>query len=74
MRNPGAAVRAISALWKALEQIEAFPEIGQPTNDRGIRQVRVRFGRRGYVLRYAVLPSDGTIFVTRVWHAREARE
>ncbi len=74
LRNPDAAVRAMRSIWRALERVEDFPEIGQPTKDRSIRQILVRFGRRGYVVRYRILPSDGTIFVTRVWHSRERRE
>lgn len=73
-RNPDAALRAVRAIWRALEQVEAFPEIGQPTKDPAIRQIRVRFGRRGYVVRYRVLASDEAVFVTRVWHGRERRE
>jgi hypothetical protein len=42
--------------------------MGQPTKDRSIRQILVRFGQRGYVVRYRILPTDGTIFVTRIWH------
>ena len=72
-KNPDAAARAIGAIWRALERVEHFPEIGQPTGNRDIRQIRVRFGRRGYVVRYRIRPSDGAIFVTRIWHGREAR-
>jgi toxin ParE1/3/4 len=62
------------AVWRALELVQSFPEIGRFTKDPGIRQIVVRFGRRGYVVRYRILPTDGTILVTRVWHGREARE
>jgi hypothetical protein len=37
-------------------------------------QIVVRFGRHGYIVRYRILPPDNTIFVTRIWHGREARE
>jgi plasmid stabilization system protein ParE len=72
-RNPDAAQRAMRTIWRALERVESFPEIGHPTKAPSIRQIVVRFGRRGYVVRYRVLP-DQTIFVTRLWHGREARE
>ena len=55
-------------------RVEHVPEIGTPTKDPGIRQIVVRFGRYGYIVRYAVLPANGAIFVTRIWHGREARE
>ena len=74
LRNPDAAKRALRAIWAALEQVEHFPEIGHPTKDRRIRQIIVRFGKRGYIVRYRVRPTDGAVFVTRVWHGREARE
>jgi toxin ParE1/3/4 len=73
-RNPDAAVRAMRAIWRALERVEDFPEMGQPTKDRSIRQIIVRFGQRGYVVRYRILPADGTIFITRIWHSRERRD
>ena len=73
-RNPDAAARAMRAIWAALQRVEQFPEIGTPTKDPGIRQVVVRFCRYGYIVRYTVLPTNGVIFVTRIWHGREARE
>jgi plasmid stabilization system protein ParE len=74
VRHPQAAVRAMRAIWTALERVENTPQIGQPTKDRSIRQIVVRFGRHGYVVRYKVLSPDDTIFVTRIWHGRESRE
>lgn len=53
---------------------KGMPYIGKPTKDQNIRQVIVRFGRHGYIVRYRVLPPDDAIFVTRIWHGREARE
>jgi hypothetical protein len=43
------------------------------TADADIRQIVVRFGASGYVVRYAVLAETGDIFVTRIRHGREAR-
>jgi plasmid stabilization system protein ParE len=62
------------AIWTALERVEQAPYIGKPPKDHSIRQIVVRFGRRGYVVRYRILPEGDTIFVTRIWHGREARE
>ena len=73
-RNPGAARRALAAIWRALEQVQAFPDLGAVTADADIRQIVVRFGSSGYIVRYAVLPDTGDILVTRLWHGREARE
>jgi plasmid stabilization system protein ParE len=73
IRNPQAAIRAMRAIRSALTRVETTPYIGKPTKAPDIRQIVVRFGRYGYIVRYRVLP-DGAIFVTRVWHGREARE
>jgi plasmid stabilization system protein ParE len=50
-----------------------FPGLGMPTGDADIRQIVVRFGASGYIVRYAVLPEEGNILITRIWHGREAR-
>ncbi len=62
------------AIWAALARVETMPYIGKPTTDGHIRQIIVRFGRRGYIVRYRVLPPDDAILVTRIWHGREARD
>jgi toxin ParE1/3/4 len=72
--NPAAAKRALAAIWRALEQAQVFPALGTPTADADIRQLVVRFGSSGYIVRYVVLPESGDILVTRIWHGREARE
>jgi plasmid stabilization system protein ParE len=64
----------VRAIWTALERVEDVPEIGHPTTDPRVRQIVVGFGRRGYVVRYRILPPDGAVFVTRLWHGREARK
>ena len=61
------------AIWTALGRVEVAPQIGQVTKHRDIRQIIVRFGRRGYVVRYRILPPDDAIFITRIWQGREAR-
>ncbi len=73
-RNPEAAKRALATIWRALQQVQAFPQIGAATADPDIRQIAVRFGASGYIVRYTRLPDTGDILVTRLWHGREARE
>lgn len=73
-KNPHAAQRAMAAIWAALHRLELFPNLGRPTKSAEIHQIVVPFGTRGYIIRYRVLPEDGAIFVTRVWHARERRK
>jgi plasmid stabilization system protein ParE len=72
-RNPDSARRALALIWTAIEQLQEFPDLGMRTEDAEIRQIVVRFGSSGYIVRYAALPGDGNILITRIWHGREAR-
>jgi toxin ParE1/3/4 len=72
-RNPDAAKRALSVIFAALEKLQDFPDLGRPTEDADIRQVVIRFGAAGYILRYAILPASRDVLVLCVWHGREAR-
>ena len=72
-KNPAAAVRALRAIWKVLELVEQHPGLGKRTRDSAIRQIAVRFGASGYVVRYT-MRADGTLLVLRIWHGREARK
>jgi toxin ParE1/3/4 len=71
--NPEAAKRASALIWAAVERLQNFPALGMPTDDPEIRQIVIRFGASGYIVRYVVLPETADILVTRVWHGREAR-
>jgi len=71
--NPGAARRALALIWTAIERLQDFPALGMPTEDPDIRQIVIRFGASGYIVRYAILPETADVLVTRVWHGREAR-
>jgi plasmid stabilization system protein ParE len=71
--NPDAARRALATIWTAINRLQEFPELGMSTEDAAIRQIVVRFGTSGYIVRYASLRDDGNILITRIWHGREAR-
>jgi toxin ParE1/3/4 len=71
--NPEAARRAMMAIWQKLELVETMPALGIRTRSPFIRQILVRFGKRGYVARYTIRESDGAMIILRVWHGREAR-
>jgi toxin ParE1/3/4 len=71
--NPDAARRAIALIWTAIERLQDFPALGMPTEDADIRQIVIRFGASGYIVRYVIIPETGDILITRVWHGREAR-
>jgi plasmid stabilization system protein ParE len=71
--NPDAARRALAAIWAAIDRLQDFPALGMPTEDADIRQIVVRFGVSGYIIRYVVLAESDDVLVTRIWHGREAR-
>ena len=73
-RDQAAAKRALAAIWAALERVERFPALGRPTEDPDIRQVVIRFGDAGYIVRYSVLTEDQSVLVMRIWQGREARK
>ncbi|MGJ4943279.1 type II toxin-antitoxin system RelE/ParE family toxin [Bradyrhizobium sp. HKCCYLS1011] len=71
--NPGAARRAMVVLFTTIESLQDHPNRGHRTDDPDIRQLVVRFGTSGYVVRYVLLPATSDILITRIWHGREAR-
>lgn len=71
--NPEAARRVMAVILTAIERLQEFPELGMPTEDGDIRQIVVRFGASGYIVRYTVMKATADIFITRIWHGREAR-
>jgi plasmid stabilization system protein ParE len=73
INNPEAAKRALRTIFAALERVEAFPDLGRPTEDADIRQIVIPFGAAGYIVRYTILPDAGDVLVLRLWHGREAR-
>jgi plasmid stabilization system protein ParE len=71
--NPDAAQRALALIWAAIDRLQEFPALGMPTEDADIRQIVIRFGASGYIVRYAILTETDDILVTRIWHGRESR-
>jgi len=71
--NPDAARRALALIWTSIERLQDFPALGMPTEDPDIRQIVIRFGASGYIIRYAVLHETSDVLITRIWHGREAR-
>jgi plasmid stabilization system protein ParE len=71
--NPDAARRALASILAAIGRLQDFPDLGMPTSEADIRQIVVRFGGSGYIIRYSALPEAGQILITRIWHGREAR-
>jgi plasmid stabilization system protein ParE len=52
-KNPGAAQRAMALILAAIERLQDFPNRGLSTGDTDIRQVVLKFGSSGYIVRYA---------------------
>ena len=71
--SPNAARQALASIWAAIDRLPEFPDLGMRTADADIRQLVVRFGASGYIIRYTVLPEEGNILIIRIWHGREAR-
>jgi plasmid stabilization system protein ParE len=71
--NPDAARRALALIWMAIDRLQEFPDLGMATEDADIRQIVIRFGASGYIVRYSLLREDGNILITRIWHGREVR-
>src|ERR1700682_109805 len=68
--NPGAARRALALIWTAIERLQEFPALGMQTEDADVRQIVIRFGTSGYIVRYTIISETADILVTRVWHGR----
>ncbi len=70
--SPDAAGRAVNTLIDAAETLAEFPEKGRPWDlEMDFRELSVRFGARGYVIRYRFV--DDEAIIVRVWHALENR-
>jgi plasmid stabilization system protein ParE len=68
--NPAAAARTVQSLTIAPEQLLVHPRLGEVLDEFQPREVRrILIGR--YEMRYEI--QDVTIYVLRIWHAREDR-
>ena len=67
-----AAKRAIDTLIEATDTLAEFPRKGRPWDlGKDFHELSVRFGARGYVVRYRYV--DGEVIIVRVWQALEDR-
>jgi plasmid stabilization system protein ParE len=71
--SPDTTTRALQLIWKAIDRLSELPSLGKPTEEDGIRQIVIRFGSSGYILRYVIVAETGDILITRLWHGREER-
>lgn len=69
-RDPALAVRVTRLLLEAARSLETFPNRTMRLGD-GRRELFVRFGASGYLLRYRV--RGRTVTVAEIRHGRENR-
>ena len=70
--SPAAARRAVDTLIEAADSLAEFPEKGRPWDlEIDFRELSVRFGACGYVIRYRYV--DDVVVIVRAWHALEHR-
>ena len=68
--NATAAAGAITTLLDAVESLKDAPERGRPWDaEAGYRSLSLRFGARGYVVRYRLFEDQ--VIIVRVWYALE---
>lgn len=73
--NADAALRAVHAIRDGVLVLSDSPTRGRPMNDgTERRELFIRFGQRGYVLRYKVDKAAGLVRILRIWHSLEDRE
>jgi len=70
VRDPQAAAQVADLLEAAIDSLADYPLRGRPISET-VRELTLRFGQAGYVLRYDVLGQR--VFITRIWHSLERR-
>lgn len=68
--NPAAAQRAAIAIKESVQRLQELPTIGKPIEDLPqYRDLFIRFGAAGYVLRYRI--HLDTVYIVHIRHYRE---
>ncbi len=70
--SPQAATRAVDVIIEGVDGLSDFPETGhlwEPDTD--YRELPIRFGAKGYVVRYRLFEEQ--VIIARVWHSLEDR-
>jgi plasmid stabilization system protein ParE len=71
LKSQKAADAAVVAITHAILSLREFPERAPATRGRGRRELLVKYGRDGYIIRYRVTAT--VVLVTRIFHGRERR-
>lgn len=70
---PRAARNAVIEILQGCSALSTFPNRGRLRKD-GSRQIVVRFGVSGYIVRYRVDAEMDQVVILRIRHAREREE
>ena len=71
VNNPKAAKRAAQIIKKAATTLVGSPNIGKPVADLPeFRDLYIKFGVAGYVMRYRIYRDD--VYIVYIRHYREA--
>jgi plasmid stabilization system protein ParE len=70
-KDADAADRAAAAIDTRIMRLRTFPKLGPLRVAPDTRELRVRFGRYGYIVRYVL--RDEVVVITRIFHGREDR-
>jgi plasmid stabilization system protein ParE len=70
-RDAEAADRAIRAILDRIDRLERFPRIAPRVKGAELRDLQIRFGSYGYVVRYGVVGDR--VIISRIFHGREDR-
>jgi plasmid stabilization system protein ParE len=68
--SPSAALKSSRRLFDAISLLADFPLSGKATRGSE-RELPVRFGRDGFIIRYEARPTE--VFVKRIFHSRQDR-
>lgn len=72
-RGPHVATRAAAAIGAKLRMLETRPHMGRPFDAApDLREVRISFGKDGYLALYRHDPEADVVLVLAVRHGREA--
>jgi plasmid stabilization system protein ParE len=70
-KSERAARGAVRAIRDQLGSLSELSDRGRPGPRSGLRELKIAFGRDGYVAQYRT--TDNEVSILRVFHARERR-
>ena len=70
-KSESAAIRAVTLILEAGQQLQKFPTIGKPVTKRpNHRDLIKSFGAGAYVIRYRIEPENSVV-ILKIWHSKE---